>query len=82
MQLPGSLSTSILSSPSMPYLASSVSSHSCWWNTDKIVITCNRPSSIYTKAGLKSAKETHKTLELYVTSSSSLLALHDVSKAS
>ena len=59
MQLPGSLSTSILSSPSIPYLASSVSSHSCWWNTDKIMITCNRPSSIYTKAGLNSAKATH-----------------------
>ena len=43
----------------MPYLALNVSSHFCWWNTDKIVITCNRPSSIYTKAGLKSAKETH-----------------------
>ena len=59
MNLPGSLSTSILSSLSMPYLAVSVNSHSCWWNTDKIVIACNRHSSFYTKAGLNSAKETH-----------------------
>ena len=90
MQLPGSQSTSILSSPSMPYLAVSDSSHSWWWNTEKNIITCDRPSSIYTKVGLKSANKlifcdslSHKMLKLYVTlSSSSLLALHNVSKAS
>ena len=59
IQLPGSSSTSILSLPSMPYLAANFNAKSCWWNTDKDVITCNRHSSIYAKTGLKSVTQIH-----------------------
>ena len=49
----------ILSFLSLPYEAVNLSFKPCWWNTDKTVIIYNRPSSIYTKTGLQSAKQTH-----------------------